>query len=170
MLLAAGLFTGAMLLLFDEPYYDGRRLSTWIELYDNGGSPTEAHYERPVRAIRYIGTNSLPFLLKWLDYEPTVRRSDVGEFPENFHEWIGETCPGPWLLLGQQAGERAYNAMEAFAVLGPLARPAIPELIRRINLTNSPFKRDFAMFALTSLGADAVPALSATQGVASRHP
>src|SRR6266480_1197120 len=51
-----------------EPEYGGKRLSEWVQVLGahaaNGG---DAHLAD--EAIRHIGTNALPYLLKWLSYE-----------------------------------------------------------------------------------------------------
>jgi hypothetical protein len=47
-----------------EPEYGGKRLSEWVDGYAmqirNAGSN---------EAIRHIGTNAVPYLLKWIRYE-----------------------------------------------------------------------------------------------------
>src|SRR5437660_11441199 len=58
-----------------EPEYGGKRLSEWVEQYadhsDSLGQKAEA-----ADAIRHIGTNAVPYLIEWLQYEtpPWKRR------------------------------------------------------------------------------------------------
>ncbi len=60
-----------------EPYYQGRPLSHWIHEYRSLNSssdvPPEA-LETATNAISHIGTNGLPFLLHWMEYEPGLLR------------------------------------------------------------------------------------------------
>src|SRR5205809_3072192 len=56
-----------------EPEYQGRKLSEWVERYTNGGwrlvSADVFEEEEPNNAIRHLGTNTIPHLLKWVGYE-----------------------------------------------------------------------------------------------------
>ena len=116
----------------EEPSYEGRRLSEWIDEYRyqpwiNFAPGRDAAGD----ALRHIGTNALPCLLAWLDYEPA------------------ETT---------EAYKRGERAIDAFGMLGPLAAPAIPELTRQINL-GTPRQRELAMIALSYIGPEAQPAM-----------
>jgi hypothetical protein len=58
-----------------EPEYGGKRLSEWVLALPpspTGGTDAEL-------ALRSIGTNAVPFLLKWIDYEPAAWRIKVYE-------------------------------------------------------------------------------------------
>jgi hypothetical protein len=55
-----------------EPEYQGKKLSEWLTLYsqtfsDESGRK-EAHASA-AQAVRHIGTNAIPYLLKWIRYE-----------------------------------------------------------------------------------------------------
>src|SRR5580765_2352257 len=58
-----------------EPQYKGRSLTQWAILL-NGGYANEPDISRhdAEEAIRHIGTNGLPFYLKWLLYKETPWR------------------------------------------------------------------------------------------------
>jgi len=86
-----------------EPAYNGKPLSHWVEIL---GGPTYSSKSWPDiseipggyearDALKHIGTNAIPFLLKWLGQDG---------------------------VLGPQA------TVQAFRILGPTARSAIPEL------------------------------------------
>src|SRR5437762_2441235 len=47
-----------------EPAYGGRRLSEWVDGYATRYPNSESD-----EAIRQIGTNAIPYLLKWIQYE-----------------------------------------------------------------------------------------------------
>ena len=50
-----------------EPNYGGRRLSKWASL---AGLTTPEEKVRE-RAVKAMGTNAMPFLVKWAAYKPT---------------------------------------------------------------------------------------------------
>jgi hypothetical protein len=50
-----------------EPEYNGAALSTWLA---RCGSTNQSESLAAVAAIRHIGTNALPFLIRWIQYEP----------------------------------------------------------------------------------------------------
>jgi len=52
-----------------EPSYDGKRLSEWIKIYGENGLSTSVDKETAAGAIRQIGTNALPYPVKWIGYE-----------------------------------------------------------------------------------------------------
>ncbi len=57
-----------------EPEYGGKRLSEWVdELPESRDGAAE-------KAVRNIGTNGLPFLVKWMLYETPVWKSKVYDF------------------------------------------------------------------------------------------
>src|SRR4051812_2545059 len=65
-----------------EPEYRGRRLSQWVlELPSNTSRDGDSAAEE---AIRSIGTNSFPYLLQWISYEPMPWRIKVYEIAGKF--------------------------------------------------------------------------------------
>jgi hypothetical protein len=76
-----------------EPTYNGKPLSYWVQMYSrlDLGFGDE---EKAAAAIRAIGTNALPFLLKWTDYEPTKLDEWFGSNYNELPEWM--TAPGPF--------------------------------------------------------------------------
>ena len=55
-----------------EPVYQGRKLSRWLEEYNAGQLSQQAS-----EAVGQIGTNSLPFLIKWIRSENRQKRNAV---------------------------------------------------------------------------------------------
>ncbi|HWW01083.1 MAG TPA: HEAT repeat domain-containing protein [Candidatus Acidoferrum sp.] len=144
-----------------EPSYKRRRLSEWVALYGNYPAfKSPALKREPAQAIHQIGTNALPSLLTWIAYEPSPWRKKAQGLFGKLPSWIARSRPVTALLSYGDATARSQNAMQAFEVLGPLAAPAIPELTRRISLTNSPDARNRALAALAHLGAQAVPIMA----------
>src|SRR5947207_12947583 len=53
-----------------QPEYGGRKLEEWLKLYaESRSSFTDG--QEAAEAVRHIGTNALPWLLEWTDYEPS---------------------------------------------------------------------------------------------------
>src|SRR5438067_1105808 len=48
-----------------EPVYNGKKLSEWLQLYGSTGISVEQREQAKV-AVRQIGTNALPWLVKWI--------------------------------------------------------------------------------------------------------
>src|SRR5215471_16006553 len=103
----------------DEPRYKGRSLSWWIRVYSDS-SPTEAAAEdfpkftEIEHAIRTIGTNALPFLLKWIQKEPpSWHRAAHNKLPDS----IKDAAPAK-LLIDGPGYDKASQAVVAFGALG----------------------------------------------------
>ncbi len=152
-ILLASLLTaalGVVLLLKpggSQPTYQGRRLSTWLdELAETGGSRPGAPLSRQARSVRAIGTNALPWLLS--------------EFAWNEPRWHGHLNR---LLQKQRITNfrfggtlrRHRRAILGFQTLGEMAEPAIPDLLRLIEV-----RHGLVPIALAGIGAPAIPALA----------
>jgi len=133
-----------------EASYRGRGLSDWVDRYQALDSRAFETGE-VVDAIRHLGTNALPELVRRLGYDPAPRRKRAST--------LGRALPGflrrrvflqP--LLIDQREFRANTATVALAVLGPEAGRALPELARLAISTNSPVVSRRAMRALTYVG------------------
>jgi hypothetical protein len=131
-----------------EPEYQGKTLSEWlIKCGPAGGGykidPQTGHlmWDNPeaAAAVRHIGTNALPWLLRWLHYRmPTgnalfyVALSKLSPRNNHFDPYV----------LPDSLGERG------FAVLGPQAASAVPQLAR---LVGEPRDKKFAWRAVNCL-------------------
>ena len=141
----------AFTLVPHEPKYEGRTLTEWIK--DSGPrrnpDPSQA---RAVEAVRHIGTNALPWLIKWINAkEPRdwqIQLTRAGRLPR----WIRlKLLPSLFGFNSYYAHRRA--ALDGFLILGPQAAPAVPELLQIIGSTNgSP-----ATGALDSIGIAGLP-------------
>lgn len=148
-----------------EPHYGGHSLSYWVArddvYHESSGEKREAEH-----AIRQIGTNALPLLLKWINYEdPKLLRPTV-----ELARRVGEKAPLPkhangWALANWMedttSAKRANNSAEALSALGALATPILPDLIRL--LTNPPLSFTSIRVAsvLPAIGTNALPELIA---------
>jgi HEAT repeat protein len=134
------------------PSYKGHSLRTWVTLYGDGRRHGKVNQEAG-NALRHIGTNALPHLLRWVAYEQdprqweravTIRRLfkllNVNWRPEDRHQIF------------------AYDAAVTFEALGTQAKPAIPELTR---LLNDPSAKALAPgVALACIGGLGAPSLA----------
>lgn len=118
-----------------EPSYQGKSLSEWCPIYIQGADPdgppdtTEAE-----AAIRHMGTNALPYLVKWLadDRQPVSQRMKL---------WLARYLPlrfipgggGLVYLTEYRSGDKVQFAAFAFQILDEQARHAVPDLARLLN-------------------------------------
>jgi hypothetical protein len=118
-------------------------------------------------AIAHIGTNSLPFLLQWIQHEPTQWRGKLrgllARLPYNWSLRMSDRIAHP------RSERLAFGTYEAFGILGPRATPALPDLCRFMDATNAPETSVRATAILRFLGTNALPALLAVMQDP-RHP
>jgi hypothetical protein len=152
-----------------EPQYKGRTLTHWMLInYRSTGAQTvrKSVYNPTVRqesehAVRQIGTNALPWLIKWMQSVRSnskwrLRAADIlGRLPGRIWEFRLDA------VLEDPAETRLRVAIEGFRILGTNASPAVPELIRLANNRGSPDPASVALTALTSVGEAGVHTLVA---------
>jgi hypothetical protein len=132
----------------EGPIFHGRPLSYWLTL-----EQTHLRIEDADEAVRHIGTNALPFLLKWIRYEPPPWRAKVLRATPQFLE-------GPvWHVTTSQHQLLAAASANAFRVLGTNAAGAVPELTALVRNTNAPQTAVTAMQPLTWIGPDGLAPL-----------
>src|SRR6266850_2676082 len=115
-----------------EPEYRGKKLSEWVEVYYSSAAQNKVPYSEGVTAedaIRQIGTNGLPWLLKWVRRRPPPR---IGSFvypklPKKFQNDFTR-CH-----LGLQLKLTPWMASYGFQALGPAAEGAVPELLQMLR-------------------------------------
>jgi hypothetical protein len=144
-MIVIGVFVAAVLVVVlwpgeKEPEYQGRKLSEWLDTYDSyfGGSkfPTLAEMEAAAEAIRHIGTNSVPVLLRWYCDEPpswrTKLRNVLGKIPGPLERL------DPFKELSPERRFRRHRlARYGWIILGSEAGSAIPALKQLELATNS---------------------------------
>lgn len=134
----------------DEPSYQGRSLSAWLD--DNYQSKlmpprrpvAEGTRERAENAIKMIGTNAIPTLLRMLASRDSRLKLEVLMFAHK-----QSLIPVPW----PTARERHLSASFVFLVLGAIAKPAQPGLMDLIS-NGDPDVRTFAGIILKQLDPD----------------
>jgi hypothetical protein len=141
-----------------EPEYQGKKLSQWLEPalkgYRNEKEwALDAEKALGAAAVRQIGTNALPYLLKSIRYEPPAWRRNPPQviFKLPFHAYR---------LFMDAAEPRAVTAVWGFEILGTEARTAVPELTRILRYGTWLRTRERAARALGYVGEDGVNALT----------
>lgn len=153
-----------------EPTYNGRTLTQWLKQLDDGQAFGISSGSLPTftpkqieagEAIRAIGTNALPLLLEDIHAHPSekdgwiqLNRKLDRVTMEHFGRWS--------LGLADVTGKDRirWRAAQGISALGPLAKPAVPEL-RRLLFTNyfhSSIKE--AAYALAGIGPEGVAVLT----------
>ena len=131
-----------------QPKYKNKPLSYWIARYRDNYPPGIMPYDGEVRdALQAIGTNALPFLLSWGNYDPPGRLR-LRELSIDYFRY------DPYHLLGVESRiERQVAANTAFSAFRTNAHEWIPLLTP--FLTN----RSIAIDALAQLGPQGLSAL-----------
>ncbi len=163
----------ALVLLRDrQPEYKGRTLTEWLLDYSPQGfypprsyvpSRRAADRREAAEAVRQIGTNALPWLVKWIRYEGD--RSSINRLREAAVPKVPPSAEGSFMvrrLLTDKAGLRAGAAVAGFEILGAQARPAVPGLARVLEESKAVESADRAMICLAVIGTDGLPPLLAT--------
>lgn len=114
-----------------EPIYGGKPLKAWLA--DLGSNNPEEIRDQARDAVRQIGTNALPFLLKELN---TFERTDVA------------------YLYTTEGEHRRSVINSAFQTLGLTAKPAIPALVDCMNHGGN--ASCIAVRSLTKIGTNGV--------------
>ncbi len=136
------------------PRYEGRSLSHWVVVLT--GEDGEKEADKGTAAVIQAGTNAVPYLLKWIQFEHKPWRDKVADQLQPF-------LPATADDIRQSERERlAAATMNAFEVLGSNAASSIPELTR---LMNDPLAPETAVRATRALGLSGTNALPALLGV-----
>lgn len=150
------------------PTYAGHSLRDWLELYHydpgnmwppnpNGAAPQSV---AAAYAVRQIGTNALPWLLRWTSCEesdpPTLKLALKLVRPSRPNDLRDR------IIKKVFRSRRAINAdlaFEGFRILGPNASPATPELTKLLHTENGQLTRWRCEMMLACLGAEGIPPL-----------
>lgn len=151
--LAACVLVGVSVVAFwpgeREPEYNGKKLSQWVGLRG-------LYTSDEIDAVQHIGTNAVPFLLKWIQYEQPWWRQGAcivyEKLPSRFQRRAIRDC-----IRGAEPAARKYGAIWAFAYLGAEASDAVADLY---VLALNPRTSETAFECLRYIGDPAVPALN----------
>ena len=149
-----------------EPEYQGKKLSEWAEPYASLAEEISQERQDLLKnedadAIRHMGTNALPFLLKWTREKPPHWRKQMAAIGRKMPYVISRyNSPASW-IYGDPGFSRPTAAAWAFWVLGSQASPAVPELTRIASDVTAPEVSQRAVFALGHIGKDGFGSLLA---------
>jgi hypothetical protein len=108
------------------PRYEGKPLSEWLQVaYEV--HPRSSQRAKAEEAIRSIGTNALPLLLKWTEAKDNRFRDKFESFTERI---VPRERARRWshFLFGRRADEKFELAEKGFEILGEQATPATERL------------------------------------------
>src|SRR5262249_38978720 len=110
-----------------EPQYQGRALSDWLlrRTWKDFSLSVEQD-----EAVRSMGTNALPYLVKWMKYVSQAWRVQLVNIAPRVVKRV-------WFLRRDKQNERAMLSLECLQMLGPRVSPALPELARLMKQTNA---------------------------------
>ncbi len=129
-----------------DPMYQGRSLSQWLKEYDPRIFINNK--EEVDDAIRHIGTNAIPTLLKMLRSKDNVVKAAAVKQAERANLI--------WISLAE---ERDVEAAQGFEVLGASAKDAVPALVEIYKQRISPDSEMATAWALGCIGPAAKKAI-----------
>jgi HEAT repeat protein len=108
-------------------------------------------------AIRQIGTNALPWAVKWISYSGSdfPPNSLIGKISGKLPTWLKPASDKP-----DPNKRKANAALRVFEVLGARASPAVPDLQKLLNSQSAGESSVRAIAALAHIGKDAIPVLA----------
>jgi hypothetical protein len=153
-----------------EPEHGGRKLREWLKLCMQSPGRFRDHPEA-AEAVRQIGTNALPLLLKWADHQPPEWKLTLNAHAELMPGYF-RSAYRRWLFRG--AVEDIWLAKFGFKILGPQAKPALAELHRRMTDWEKPSRAGLSMDLYTQIGGPGsvsalVSALVSTNATCRQH-
>ena len=131
-----------------EPEYQGKKLSEWIIAYTLLSDPNTP----AANALRHIGTNALPLLVKWVGFQNPAWRSNLLAAYAKLPVPLQNSSAKNWLT--QDAKEtRAWAATGAFRIIGRDALSAVSSLAPFLNEPRSSVRRTRSLTALLNIAA-----------------
>lgn len=131
-----------------EPQFAEKELSWWLDDLANRGPTRGANGTNQITAIRAIGTNAIPWLLR--EYRQSTGKGAV--LAKKLNNLLGKQNLFSFRL--RDPDYHIYRATVGFRALGEIAQPAIPELLSMLEANPR-----LVLDALVSIGRPAVPAV-----------
>jgi hypothetical protein len=122
-----------------EPEYNGKKLSEWVWM-ERHTPPENEEAKVAAEAVRHIGTNALPSVLRWIGYKRPYWKTIVFNCASKMPRALsGATY---WVINRTFVSDdkeisRVDLGIWCLRILGPEAEPAIPELVRMTNQQDS---------------------------------
>ncbi len=126
-----------------EPAFRGRALSSWVGIRGDEARYTPRREYR--EAMHYMGTNAIPFLLRWMEGREACAMDRVRQKVRPMLAKVGVEVPA----------ERTLSPSEfavAFVFIGPDAEVAVPQLLSLVQGSTSPVVVARAATCLSALG------------------
>jgi hypothetical protein len=145
-----------------QPWYEGRSYADWLAAYDldcRQSEDADDPHTPAYWALRHIGTNAIPTLLKWVAHEPQPLRLRFHRLAEKLPGFVANSPIIERLSRDPYPGARPYNCYLAFFVLGSNANCAIPALSRLMNDPSAEYDGCDAAISLAEIGPAALPPL-----------
>jgi HEAT repeat protein len=158
----AGIATLILAVHDPEPKYLGRSLyewqTVWSKAVEFSDSPqSQAQAREAAQAIRALGTNAIPTLLKSLRNYPSDRRLQIGGY---LMDKLPDSVSQSPLIQRLFSGRGGVEPTSIFVILGALGSSAVPELNALLRATN--INREVsrsAAFCLAAIGEEGLPPL-----------
>jgi len=148
--------------LFPKPYPAPEYYPRYLPIGERNrkeGEELERKRQLAADAVSQIGTNAVPILLHWLDYDMPSWKRKLAMFRDKLpHALRGGQLVDWWLIAGDHY--RIDRALMGFYLLGSNAVTAVPELTRRMS-TRTSQSALWAINALANMGNDGLPPLLA---------
>ena len=155
------------LLPTQEPSYHGHSLSQWaacVTTDDSADSDRFSATENEVReALVLLGTNNLPLLVRWIDWEHALGSRAVGAVFKVSPYWLLQSGIFDFMVTERRDLALSLRAMEVFRVLGPRAAPVVPRLTQLV-MKRDPASGRGVLRALEHIGEPATPAIVSLVG------
>lgn len=130
----------------EDPQFAGRPLSAWLHLYSKSKSTPDIHRIEAEAAIRSIGTNALPLILRRLHGRDAATKLF-------FMRLFSHPKLVRWRPIS--ASDLCEEALDGLSVLGPISAPLIPELVNGLAAEEKSIECRRSGDALSRIGAPA---------------
>lgn len=115
-----------------EPAYHGKKLSAWLSDFRR---PVYSVDNREAReAIGQIGTNAIPFLLKWIARRPPAWSRAIGKLHVSWNP--ANQIISSLQTHSVQIAQTRWDAAFGFDILGENASNAVPDLVHLLDADN----------------------------------
>jgi hypothetical protein len=139
-----------------------------VDGISSGRSPSPTHAQvEAAKAIRAMGTNALPLLMQDIHLTPSTNalrfrlRGGLTAIARtrqsNFWRFLRDSIPDCY-----EEDLRRWRAAQGLAALGPLAKPALPELSRLLTTNHWHSAEKEAAYVLAAIGPEGVAVLTNT--------
>ena len=129
-----------------QPTYQGKSLRTWLDVLFPASGSSGLEKQRAEEAVRQIGPEAVPWLLKWLQAKDCY----IGKA-------LAQRMNQPFVNVARfwrPAVDDNLKALPAFKVLGSVADSAVPQLIGMVTNGTDKTHEFLAVQALCAIGSE----------------